>query len=238
MASNKAKIITITSVKGGVGKSTLVLNLAGVLSSQKQKTIIVDLDLSSGVIAASLDVANTNDIYSLTDDMMNNRYTNAEKYISSYNEYIDVLACPNDPRNTLKIFPQYIETVLKELKYKYDVILIDTNHVISEINLAAFDESDEILYILTDDLMNLKNMKTLIAIYDDMNVTKYKIILNENIKRLNTFEVKTILGKEIDYTLPKSFYEEDMGKYTENGKIMTIEKPNSKETNILKEIIK
>ena len=238
MASNKAKIITITSVKGGVGKSTLVLNLAGVLSSQKQKTIIVDLDLSSGVIAASLDVANTNDIYSLTDDMMNNRYTNAEKYISSYNEYIDVLACPNDPRNTLKIFPQYIETVLKELKYKYDVILIDTNHVISEINLAAFDESDEILYILTDDLMNLKNMKTLIAIYDDMNVTKYKIILNENIKRLNTFEVKTILGKEIDYTLPKSFYEEDMEKYTENGKIMTIEKPNSKETNILKEIIK
>ena len=81
-------------------------------------------------------------------------------------------------------------------------------------------------------------MKTLITIYEDMNVSKYKIILNENIKRLNNFEIKTILGKEIDYTLPKSFYEEDNQKYLENGKIKVIEKPSSKDADHLREMIK
>ena len=48
MALNNAKVITVTSVKGGTGKSTTVLNLAGVLSEIGKKTIIVDLDLYSG----------------------------------------------------------------------------------------------------------------------------------------------------------------------------------------------
>ena len=56
MQNVKAKTITITSVKGGTGKTTTVLNIAGLLSARKLRTIIVDLDLHSGVIAPSLNV--------------------------------------------------------------------------------------------------------------------------------------------------------------------------------------
>ena len=235
MASTKAQIITVTSVKGGTGKTTFTLSLAGVLKDKK--VIIVDLDLSGGDIAASLNIKPTQDIYSLTDDMMNNRFNNIEKYITNYNENIDVLASPNDPRNTLKIYPQYIENILKQLEYKYDYILIDTNHVTSEINLLTFDLSDKIIYLIKNDLMNLKNMKTMISIYEDMEIDKYMIILNESISRnLNNFEIKTALGKNVDYILPKTFYEENIQSLTYEGKILTIEKPNSKGTNIIKEI--
>jgi Mrp family chromosome partitioning ATPase len=44
MALNKAKVFTITSVKGGVGKTTTVLNLAGIYSRLNKRVLIIDCD--------------------------------------------------------------------------------------------------------------------------------------------------------------------------------------------------
>ena len=225
MSVKKSKVITITSVKGGTGKSTFALCLAGAFSKKKIKTVILDLDLSSGVIAPSLNLKSFNDVYTLTDDMANGRFENLDKYISKYNEFIDVIPSTNDPRNTLKIYPEYIENLIKQLEYKYDAVIIDTNHVTSSINLSIFDISDIILYLISDDLMDLKNMKTMISIYEDMNVEKYKIVLNNSLKKsLGNYEVKTVLEKDLDYIIPSSFYEKNIQKYVYNGKILTLEK--------------
>ena len=225
MSVKKAKVITITSVKGGTGKSTFTLSLAGALSKKQIKTIILDLDLSSGTIAPSLNLKFTNDIYTLTDDMANGRYETLDKYIKKYDDFIDIIPSTNDPRNTLKIYPGYIENLIKQLEYKYDIILIDTNHVTSNINLAVLDISTTIMYIISDDLMDLKNMKTMISIYEDMNIDKYKIVLNESLRRIiGNYEVKTVLEKDIDYIIPNNFYEKNIQKYIFDGKILTLEK--------------
>ena len=100
MSVKKAKVITITSVKGGTGKTTFTLSLAGTLSKKKIKIVILDLDLSSGAIAPSLNIKASNDVYTLTDDMANGRFETLDKYINKYNEYIDIIASTNDPRNT------------------------------------------------------------------------------------------------------------------------------------------
>ena len=168
MAIKQAKVITVTSVKGGTGKSTVALSLAGILSNKKLKTIILDMDLHSGVIAASLNLKVNKDIYTLINDYMNHGLKDLDEYIVKYNDYIDVLSAPKDPRQVGKISSQYIDILIKKLKYKYDVILIDTNHIIDNINLVTFDNSDYIIYIITSGLMDLKNMKTMLAIYKDM----------------------------------------------------------------------
>ncbi len=227
MALKKAKMIMVTSVKGGTGKSTMVLNLAGILSSMQLKTIVVDLDLYSGVIAPSLNLTEGSDIYTLCEDMINNRFDQFSNYVRKYNDYIDVLAAPLDPRSVSKVKAKYINIILTRLRMQYDVVLIDTNHIIDQINLVTLDASDVILYVVTNDLMDLRNMKTMASIYKDMSKHNYKIILNE--ARLNntcytTYDFKNIIGENIDYILPKNFYRKNIEDFVYDGKIMTLDK--------------
>ncbi len=227
MALKKAKMIMVTSVKGGTGKSTMVLNLAGILSSMQLKTIVVDLDLYSGVIAPSLNLTEGSDIYTLCEDMINNRFDQFSNYVRKYNDYIDVLAAPLDPRSVSKVKAKYINIILTRLRMQYDVVLIDTNHIIDQINLVTLDASDVILYVVTNDLMDLRNMKTMASIYKDMSKHNYKIILNE--ARLNntcytTYDVKNIIGENIDYIFPKNFYRKNIEDFVYDGKIMTLDK--------------
>ena len=239
MAIKQAKVITVTSAKGGTGKTTIALSLAGILSNKKLKTIIVDMDLHSGVVSASLNLKPAKDIYTLVNDYMNHGLKELEEYIIKYNDYIDVLAAPKDPRSVGKISTYYIDLILKKLKYRYDVILIDTNHIIDDINLITFDNSDNIIYVLTSDLMDLKNMKTMISIYKDMNLKNYSIILNEALSRnrLNLYEINTYLDKNIDYVLPSSSYIKNMSKILMDGKIVTLENSKDKITLVLTKLL-
>ena len=246
MAIKQAKVITVTSVKGGTGKSTTTLALAGILSNKKQKTIIIDMDLHAGIIAAALNLKVNKDIYTLVNDYMNHTLKDIDEYITKYNDYIDILPAPKDPRSVGKINSQYIDIILKKLKYKYDVILIDTNHIIDNINLVTFDNSDHIIYVITSNLMDLKNMKTMLAIYKDMNLTKYTIILNEALSKehLTTYEVTSFLDKQIEYVLPANSFIKNMQKIIMEGKIVTLEKTYQKEkatlilTKLLDKILK
>lgn len=227
MALNKAKVITITSVKGGVGKTTTVLNLAGVCSKLEKKVLIIDLDLYSGDIASSLNLNYNSDIYTLFEDMNNNKFENLDNYITSYNDNIKVLAAPKDPRFARTITSKTLNFILYKASMKFDIILIDTNHILTDINLFAYDFSDQILYLISNDSMNLKNMKTFVSILNDMNKTNYKIILNESISKYknyyNKYDIKNVINKNVNYIIPSNFFIKNIDKYIIEGKILTLE---------------
>jgi len=226
MALNKAKIFTITSVKGGVGKTTTILNLAGIYSRLEKRVLIIDLDLYSGDVASLLNINYNNDIYNLYEDMSNNKFTNLDDYVTSYNEQIKVLPAPKDPRFARKISSKILNLILYKASMKFDVILIDTNHILTDINLFAFDFSDQILYLINNDSMNLKNMKTIVSILNDMNKNNYKIILNGSNDRdknyYNKYDIKNIINKGVNYIVPSNFYIKNIDKYIIEGNILTL----------------
>ena len=220
------KIITISSVKGGVGKTTMTLNLAGIYCELNKRVLIIDLDLYSGGIAASLNVKNKKDIYTMIDSMANNRFTELKKYVTTYNKNIDVLACPKDPRMGAKVSGRYIPVIFDLAKKEYDVVLVDTYHILDEINLTALDYSYMTLFIITNDIVDLKNMKSLISIFKDTDKKNYLILLNNSRDigkdYLSLYDIRTIIKNNIDYTLSKNYYIKNIYKYTISGEILTL----------------
>lgn len=220
------KIITISSVKGGVGKTTMTLNLAGIYCELNKRVLIIDLDLYSGGIAASLNVKNKKDIYTMIDSMANNRFTELKKYVTTYNKNIDVLACPKDPRMGAKVSGRYIPVIFDLAKKEYDVVLVDTYHILDETNLTALDYSYMTLFIITNDIVDLKNMKSLISIFKDTDKKNYLILLNNSRDigkdYLSLYDIRTIIKNNIDYTLSKNYYIKNIDKYTISGEILTL----------------
>lgn len=226
--THKGKIISISSVKGGVGKTTMTLNLAGIYYMLKKKVLIIDLDLFGGGIAASLDVKNNKDIFMMFDSISNNRFTSLSDYVETYNKGIDVLASPKDPRNASKIESKYLSLIFDLASKEYDVILVDTSHSLDEINLEVLDESYMSLFIITNDLVDLKNMKSLVSIFKDTDKENYLVCLNNSRDTgkdyLSLFDIRNIIKTNIDYTISNNFYIKNIDKYILNGEILTLNK--------------
>ena len=220
------KIISINSVKGGVGKTTLAISLAGIYSLMKKKVLLIDLDLYSGGISTYLDINNKKDIFMLIDSISNNRFTSLNDYIVNYNKNIDVIPSVKDPRLATRIDSKYIKAVFKLAKTEYDIVIVDTNHALDETNLVVLDNVDTSLYVITNDIVDLKNMKSLVSIFKDNEKTNYLTILNNSINQrtdyLSLFDIRTIIRTNIDYTISKSFYIKNINKYLLAGDILTI----------------
>lgn len=228
MKNKKGKIITVTSTKGGVGKTITTLNLAGTYSKLGYKVLVIDLDLYGGAVATYLNSTNDKTIFNLAEDYTNNRYDKIEDYIYKYNENIDIMAAPKDPRMANKIDSKYIPLIFRNVIYKYDAVLVDTNHILDETNLVVLDNSDEILYLFTNDTFDLKNTKSFISIMKDVGYTNYHTILNESIalsqNYYSMFDIRSIIKNNIDYTISKSMHIRNIDKYILDGEILIFNK--------------
>lgn len=228
MAINGGKILCLFGVKGGIGKSVLALNLAAVASLNKIKTLIIDMDIYGGSIALALNKENNKTIYNFVDDYNNNRFEDIKNYICTYNEYIDYISSPKDPRKSNKIDSIYLEILLEKARYNYDLIILDTNHILNEINLSIMDKSDEILFVVSNDMFDLKNMRNLIAIFKDLEKDNYRVLLNDSFrndkKYYDMHAIKDIIKNNIDYYISDKYYVKDIASFINNGDIITLNK--------------
>lgn len=241
----KNKVISITSAKGGVGKTIFAINLLGVYSYLKKKVLLIDMDLSCGGSGVLLNLSKAKTIYNLFDDILNNRFKNSESYVYHYDEYVDVIPSCKDPRQGNKIDSKVLEQIVSIYKNNYDVILIDTTHVPISSTLVTLDFADLILFMVTDNIQDLKNSGSMLAILKENN-KKVKVILNNSYRYeknyFSKFDIKSVLKNNIDYQLPNSMYINNINKYLMDGKIPVLNNKlsfnNEKDKNLLVKMAK
>ncbi len=225
MENKKGKILTVTSMKGGVGKTTTVMLLAHVYAKYGRKVLVIDLDLYNGNLAFAYNVKVKNNLYNLCDDLSNNRMRDDgfNDYLIEVDENIHLLASVKDPRQANKIDHHYIDNILKSLKYNYDVILIDTDKSLSVNNMVAFVNSDLLINVFTNDSFDLQGTRNFVAICKNMGVDNLVLLLNNAIDDRKKFyslnDIKEVVKKNVDYTIPQFLHIKNYDRLVMDGKI-------------------
>lgn len=234
----RGKIVCFYGGKGGVGKTTTLLSLAGTLSKLNKKVLIVDLDLTNGAIAISLNREANKTIFNFVEDYINNKYNDLDKYITKYDENISFVASPKDPRYASRIDVKYIDILLEKSVYNHDVVLIDTTSILNEISVYSLDKSDIVYLLTTNDCVSLKNIKNLVNLFIENNLDKYKIILNNsfipNKDYFSNYDIKNIIGHNVDYVISSSFHVNNLDELVVNGEIITYKYSKFKDEKIFK----
>ena len=234
----RGKIVCFYGGKGGVGKTTTLLSLAGTLSKLNKKVLIVDLDLTNGAIAISLNREANKTIFNFVEDYINNKYNDLDKYITKYDENISFVASPKDPRYASRIDIKYIDILLEKSVYNHDVVLIDTPSILNEISVYSLDKSDVVYLLTTNDCVSLKNIKNIVNLFIENNLDKYKIILNNsfipNKDYFSNYDIKNIIGHNVDYVISPSFHVNNLDELVVNGEIITYKYSKFKDEKIFK----
>lgn len=205
----EGKVITVFSAKGGVGKTTLSTNAAVALASEGHRTLLVDLDLSFGDVAISLQLVPHQSIFDAV-SMSGNLDEEALRSLVTRHEPsgLDVLCAPNDPGDADRIPVPTVAEVIKIARRHYDYVLIDTPPSFTEHVLASIDVSDALVLIATLDIPAVKNLRVALDTLDMIGSPKDAriIVLNKADTKvgLRPEDVESAIKTGIAVNIPNS----------------------------------
>jgi pilus assembly protein CpaE len=148
--STLARMITIFAPKGGVGKTTLAFNLSVAIGQQGLRTVLIDGSLQFGDMRALLKVPmEAPSLLDLPTDRI--QESDLADVLWRDPSGIDILLAPPRVEMAEMVTVRDLEKTLSLLRRVYQVVIVDTPAVVSDINLAFLDTSDTILEIVTYD---------------------------------------------------------------------------------------
>ncbi len=176
------KIISVINQKGGVGKTTTVINLAAGLSMKGKKILIIDLD-PQGNATTGLGLSNTTSsdttIYSvlngnkrISEVIQNTSFENLNLITSNVDLSGLEVETAGDSRRAFKLKDE-LTLILNDSKASYDYILIDCPPSLSLLTIMALVASDALVVPLQTEFFALEGltqlMKTIERIKNNLN---------------------------------------------------------------------
>lgn len=154
-------IVAVTNIKGGIGKTTTVVNVGAGLAHLGARVLLVDVD-AQGNLAMALGVSPNRTIYDvLVDD------TPVERCIVSARPNLDLLAADDSLLMAQPLisrrtdWSRVLEHVLHPLKRDYDCILIDSPGSLTVLSVNALKAASEVLVPTTVEHLSMKGLSLL-----------------------------------------------------------------------------
>jgi pilus assembly protein CpaE len=208
----KGKIINIIGSKGGVGTTTIVVNMATNFIKRKevQSVALVDMNLLFGEIPLFLDIDPVFDWGEIAKDISRLDPTYLKSILFKDSSGVYVLPSPTRLDGIHAITPEVIERILDLMKSMFDFIVIDSGHSFDDISLKILETSDTVFLVSTLSIPCLANIKRLMGIYQRLGFPReenIKIIINRYCKKctISLKEVEESINKKIYWQIPNDY---------------------------------
>ena len=157
--TKRATVVCVFNPKGGVGKTTISINLAATLQVRRgQRVLLVDADTVTGHIANSLglDQVQTVDDAWEDDRADGNDFRTLAQLATHHPNGLEIAVLTTQPLDSGNLDPVRVAEALSYSRKGYDFIIVDMHPSYGPVNRAIFERADRILVPITPDVPALR----------------------------------------------------------------------------------
>lgn len=203
-----ATLVTVHSLRGGLGCSSIVVNLG--LAFQKlwgKQTLLIDSVLTAGQVALMLDAKST----ATWENLVGVEAENIDDAIVAeimcpHKSGIRYIASPRYPIAADTFTHETLQALIEKLKSLNDFVVVDTSHDFSDLTIHMLTMSSTILLVMAPEMASLRTTMSALEIYDRLGISldKVKIVLNNNSSNpaIKQVQLEKVLKHPIDFVLP------------------------------------
>lgn len=204
----RAPILTLIGTAGGVGCTTLAVNLACCMARSPAASVaVVDLDLLLGAVDTSLDLVSERTIADVAADVARYDETLLRRALARHESGVHVLAAPTAIEDAARVDPESVHRILELLRRSFSIVLVDASKGFQATDFAALELSDTILMVSQLDVCGLRNGARLMQVlrqFDGM-AERVRVAMNRVGSTISTVGVKKAeetLGAPVGWQVP------------------------------------
>jgi pilus assembly protein CpaE len=202
-----ASVVALFSPKGGVGRTTISVNLAVAAAQSGKRVALVDASFQFGDVGVLLNLNPRNkSIADLAGEIQaGEQYDSLDGFLVAHSSGVRVLLAPPSPEQAELVNPAAVKTVLEALRNENDLVVVDCPSSFNETTLAVLDEADMILTLLTLEITSVKNMRLFLEVCEQLGYgpEKIRLVLNraDSTLGIRVADVEHSIGRKVDHTI-------------------------------------
>ena len=191
----KGKIIDVVGSKGGVGNTTIAVNLATSLSESEKSPLValIDMNLLFGEIPIFLNIESGFNWGEVARNIARLDSTYLMSILYKHSSGVYVLPSPTGLDGVNVATPEIIEALLGVMRNVFDYIVIDGGQAIDDISLKILEMSETVFLVGILSLPCLTNVKRLLWIFQKLGYPSQdiiKIIINRHQDKKSVIPIK------------------------------------------------
>jgi pilus assembly protein CpaE len=211
-AIKKGKIINVMGGKGGVGTTTVAVNIAAGLNELEnvESVALIDMNLVFGEIPLFMDIKTSFNWGEVAKNISRVDSTYLMSVLAKHPSGVYILPSPTDFNGVNYADPEVIEQLLAMMRSKFDYIVIDNGQSLNEISRKILELSDTVMLVSIPTLPCLTNVKRLLETFWKLGYPqgdRVKIIMNRSHKKsmISTKEAEEGIGEKISWLIPNDY---------------------------------